>query len=53
MRLRPNPSSDTATSPSVELTTQAVVASYIHSISERHRPSDDPTDDASASPSAD
>jgi hypothetical protein len=53
MRPRPSPSSDTATGPSAEQTAQAVVAAYIHSISERHRPSENPTDDAPASPSTD
>jgi hypothetical protein len=32
-----NPPSARATRPSVQLTTDAVVASYIHEISERHR----------------
>lgn len=33
----PNPSTDSATGPSIQLTTAGVVASYIHEISDRHR----------------
>jgi hypothetical protein len=36
----PNSSNDSATGPSIQLTTAGVVASYIHEISERHRRDD-------------
>jgi hypothetical protein len=32
-----SPPSSSTTTPSIQLTTDAVVASYIHAISERHR----------------
>lgn len=32
-----SPPTNSATTPSIQLTTDAVVASYIHEISERHR----------------
>jgi hypothetical protein len=35
-----NPPSDSAPGPSVQLTTDAVVAAYIHEISDRHRRTD-------------
>ena len=35
--MSPSPRPDTVPAPSVHRTTEAVVASYIHSISERHR----------------
>ena len=45
MRPRPNSSTDTPTGPSIELTTEAVVASYIHTISDRHRRVDQAAND--------
>jgi hypothetical protein len=53
MRPTPNSSSDTPTGPSIELTTQAVVASYIHAISERHHRTDQPANDQPTQPTAD
>jgi hypothetical protein len=44
----PNSSNDSATGPSIELTTAGVVASYIHQISERHRGDDQPREGASS-----
>jgi len=45
-----NPPSDPAARPSVQLTTDAVVASYIHEISERHRRIDQGADGQSGAP---
>jgi hypothetical protein len=36
----PNPSGTTHDAASVEVTTQSVIAAYIHEISERHRPTE-------------
>jgi hypothetical protein len=50
--MRPTPNSPTGpeTGPSIQLTTDAVVASYIHAISDRHRRDDQPAVDAPAQP---
>ncbi len=37
IRPRPNSPTGPATGPSIQLTTDAVIASYIHAISDRHR----------------
>ena len=47
MSATPNPSNDSATGPSIQMTTAGVVASYIHEISERHRGGDQPQDESS------
>ncbi len=39
---KPDLQSTSRAGPSIELSTSAVVAAYIHEISERHRPADEP-----------
>ncbi len=46
MTQTPRPSPDSATGPSIQLTTDAVVASYIHAISDRHRREDQVAEDS-------
>lgn len=48
MSRTPNSSNDSATGPSIELTTAGVVASYIHDISQRHRGDDQPPEGSSS-----
>lgn len=46
IRPRPNSPTGPATGPSIELTTDAVIASYIHAISDRHRREDKAVEDS-------
>ncbi|HUE26237.1 MAG TPA: hypothetical protein VMP89_05645 [Solirubrobacteraceae bacterium] len=48
--IRPTPNSPTGptTGPNIQLTTDAVIASYIHAISDRHRREDPPAEESPA-----
>lgn len=52
MRPTPNSHPDPVNRPSIQLTTDAVVASYIHSISDRHRRGDQMDEDSPRDPVA-
>jgi hypothetical protein len=46
IRPRPNAPAGPAPGPSLQLTTDAVIASYIHAISDRHRREDKTVEDS-------
>jgi hypothetical protein len=48
-----NPPSNPATGPSIQLSTEAVVAAYIHEISDRHRRSDQAAEERPSPPAGD